>query len=346
MIDRIRLALVSLAPLALVQGCKRTDPNRREAAAATAEVPPIAPPPVAQPESGPALEAAAGEASGPAPSIVFDWGPPCRVPARQVVTKKGIEAVLTFDVTLEPRVDDLAVRLDKMKVVSVGGRDASDPAVAKSVGPVLAMQSALPTFVVARDGEYLGVEGMEATIDAVLAIVPDRGRYAAMMKSPEMQAMIERASGEHWNTWVGYWLEWAVPPGKPEVTSESFEMAPGAVVPLNHTLETLGPVKGAPALVLLRTRQLVDGPEATRGMIAYLRQMATQVGGPPVPADAISRFRRETKITVALDPATARPHRARYEMIADVDDKREVEVRDTWFDWSKAVGCVAAPRPR
>lgn len=50
--------------------------------------------------------------------------------------------------------------------------------------------------------------------------------------------------------------------------------------------------------------------------------------------------RRETVLTVAIEPDTARPYRARQEKITEMNGDRQVQIRDTAFDWSKAVGCT------
>ena len=71
--------------------------------------------------------------------------------------------------------------------------------------------------------------------------------------------------------------------------------------------------------------------------------MSEDGGTTHIRADAVSSFHRETTVTVALDPATARPHRARYEQIAGVDARRTVEIRDTAFDWSASTGCALQP---
>ena len=110
-------------------------------------------------------------------------------------------------------------------------------------------------------------------------------------------------------------------------------------MPVTVTRETLGPVAGAPSLVLLRATQLIDSPEAAQAVRALVTGTSERVGGAPLPTDAVGSLRRETIVTVALDPARARPHRVRFEQRSAVDDQRRTETRDTTFDWSKATGC-------
>lgn len=345
-VAQVALVAVVALPVALAAGpgCERRKPPPGTAAVDRHPTLDAAAASAARVDLAPALEAVPFADGATMPTVRFTWGTRCRVPARQEVTKRGRSAILTFAVVVEPRGDELAVRLDRMTIESIEGRDASDPAVAAQIAPVRALLTAVPTFIVSAEGDYLRSEGLEATVDAVLAAMPPDDRIARMMRSPETLALVDKATGDHWNTWVGAWIDWDLPPGRPDVREDRVEAAPGVKVPVTITNETLGRVKDAPALVLLRSRQLIGSAEATRALESMTRSLGERAGAPPRPAGAIGDLRRETTVTVALDAATGRPHRARSEMTIAAGDRREVEIRDTAFDWAAATGCAPPAR--
>ncbi len=291
-----------------------------------------------------ALEATPWDPSDELLPVEFGWEAPCRVPARQEVTRRGGNdrtATLTFDLLVERRGDegdDLAVRLDQMKFVAFDGKDASDPMFTGPSSPLQALMSATPTVIVTYDGDYVGVEGVDATADAVLPVVA--GGAPATVKSPAGLALIENAARAQWDHWVGVWLDWEVPPGEPAVINGPAEAAPGVTVPRTLTLETLGRVRGAPSLLLLRFRVVVEGPEAVRATSALAQRLAEQAGAQATVEAPVEQLRRDQTVTVAIDPKTAYPYRVRTETITETDGDRQVEIRDTAFDWSRAVGCM------
>jgi hypothetical protein len=271
--------------------------------------------------------------------IGFDWGPPCRVPVTERLVVRDAEATFTYDVVLTHGRESLEVRLERLKIVRIGGNDAAQATLA-TLAPALAF---MPTLLVSEGGKRVGARDIETSLErAMLArgMSPDDPALRsalAFVDTPHGRRMLQDKAAERWYLWAGSWTGAELVPGRQLLGVEQLEIAPGVVVPQPTTVRHLGPVVGAPSLVLLCWRQVMQGPEGARAAVAMRRQLASEA----MPPGAIDTIRREAIATVALDSATARPQRARSEVVIDVGKTRVIELRDTTLDWSRAQGCVA-----
>ncbi len=62
----------------------------------------------------------------------------------------------------------------------------------------------------------------------------------------------------------------------------------------------------------------------------------------PTPTSESTTRKSADPTKVALEPSTGRPHRARTDVVGEVNGKKRIEVLDTLFHWESAQGCGLA----
>ena len=274
--------------------------------------------------------------------VRFGWTAPCKLPVRHYNYRNDRGGSL-MRMTLDFSQDGTGyrVRLADVAFETIQGQPADSPEIGDDVKRAMATAAAaMPYFEVSSGGEYEGLSGTDEIIEFVLAEVgPEASQQIAeVLRSPATKAQLEAKSGDYWKGWVQLWIGLELPPG--ETVSQPRRL-PFYGDAFHADLETanLGAIEGHPDLRLYRSRQVLEGPEAARIMLKQLRALAKQTGGPTPPDDAIKSFRRDTTMHVAIDPRGARPHRARYQMVTEVNGQRRIEVTDWEFDWPRAQGC-------
>lgn len=297
----------------------------------------------------PALEAAPAPAGGSADAtpvtIGFEWNPPCRVPAIQDVEKKGARARLAFDVVLERGTTGLVLKLDNMRPISAPGdaQQGLERAMATLDGVV-------PPIAVSDSGESLGAIDIDKSIEATLALVRQAGGRTSvgmlekMMKTPQFKEAMKQKAGETWDGWVGTWTGMTIAPHSERRETFDLPSVVGTFTDVPLTLKHHGAVRDAPTLALLSAEQVIEGPELAAALGGLVQDMANRAGANKAQVE----FRHAKKvdlITVAMDTARGRPHRSRHEMTIELEGDRRKQVRDTAFDWSRAVGCGDAAKP-
>jgi hypothetical protein len=295
----------------------------------------------------PALEAAPAPpaaTAAPTQTIGFDWGPPCRVPALQDVEQEGKRARFGFDVVLERSEGRLIAKLDKLRVIPLPGNQASVPALDQAIGLV---SGSIPPIAVAATGESEGALDIDKAIDATLALIgkvvkdpTTESTIGNLIRSPQWKAAFAQKAGETWDVWVGTWANMKLAPNSVERATYDLPSAIGTFKDVPITFTHHGALRENLTLVLLSVEQIIQGPELAKALGGLVQDLAKQVGSGGAPD--FNHVKKVDRSTVAMDPRLGRPHRARHEMSIEVEDRKRTTMRDTAFDWSRAVGCTAA----
>ncbi len=314
-------------------------PDSEASAPATFELP--TPDPDADPDFSPALKAHV-PAGAPADTIEFGWKAPCEVPVRSFKYRSDQGSAITrMRLDFQARDDGYRLRLRDVAFETFNGQPIDSPELRAQLQQILAMTTAsMPEFLISREGRYTGIVGLEEMVEALLEqLGPDVPEsVVAAMKQPAMLRQLETSISEYWDTWVEAWDGRAIEPGETIVEQRRLGLLEGSMV-VNLEVEHLGTLDDDPNLRLLRTRQVMEGDAAKEMMMAQVRRMAQDTGGPMPADDAIGSVRRVSTLYVAIDPKGARPYRTRLEKLIEVDDKRRLEVMEWEFDWARAKGC-------
>ncbi|MDI1444330.1 hypothetical protein [Polyangium sp. 6x1] len=282
-------------------------------------------------------------------SFTFGWKVPCRVPVEQLSDKKGTTARLRYMLSVKPGADgNLDLTFSDFQFLELNGQDITGPELQKQLAPALAMTSAMPSLIVSREGEYLGVRGLDEMIERILAmpsfnkdpkIAP---KVAAMMRSPAIKASLEAKMGDYWNGWVGAWNGLSLAPGASREDDDSIEVG-DEEIPTRVRVENHGPVDGAKKLVRLSLVSTMSGTSASAGLAAFTRSLMRGAGTDLSKNLNVERVNRVITLDVETDPATLRPRRARYvmelEMMVNGQMSASRETREERFDWEHAEGC-------
>jgi hypothetical protein len=326
---------------ALLLGCTSSAPaaRGRDAGPVDAAPPTDAPRPAAD---------AAAPAAGPMPKqgMHFAWQAPCRVPVTEHVFKNDKDVDLSYDIVFSAgEKGGYELTIDKIRLLRVGGRDASSPTVQRLFAGVLA-QLTFPTLVIDKDGGFVRAKDMDKLVEQMLGLFPgdQREQVRAVMSAPEMVTLLEQQAGEIWATWVSVWLGWDVPVGKPRDLLVPIE-AIGKVYKVKTRLEHLGETPGASGLMRLRATQVLDGKALVSVIGSFLDAMVANLkDGDKVPKDLFKSGERTTVYQVDTDPASLRPWRASKTMDLFLEFSTSAtankhEARATEFDWQHATGC-------
>jgi hypothetical protein len=293
----------------------------------------------------PKLEAKVAENDRTPIKLTFGWHAPCRVPILAETEKRGQNALARMVAVLDPDGDRLALRIEKLEVLMVNGQPADSPAVAPQIAMLQAVMAAgFPTRWISHQGEYLEIDNIDRTFDAItkaLPQTPELARVMQAMKSPNMRAMFEQNAGEQWQTWVGMWVGLEVAPGNKVDLSEAVELPDGTEATVPSQVQHRGTIEGDAGLVLLEYTQLLEGPAAAQLMAGMMKTMSEAIGGAAMPTPpTVTDLSRQVTILAAIDAKTSRVHRVRTEMKVTLGSDVVRDVKDFAFDWSKAEGCM------
>lgn len=300
--------------------------------------PPLPPLPTVEslPALSPPLEADAPAEDAPQVTIGFNWGAPCRVPAQQDVEQDGARARFAFDVTLERTDGRLVARLENSRLVAAPIGGPHSEALQRAT---TALGGAVPPIAVTDTGESDGALEIDKAIDSALTLVAKNvndpqatATLAATLRTPQFKAAFAQKAGETWDVWIGAWTGMELVPGSSDTVEIDLPSVFGTFEGVPVTTAHHGTVRGAPNLILVSMEQTLEGPQLAKMIGGF----AQSISGQDI---EIKDARKVDRTLVALDPVLGRTHRSRHEVDSTFETRRKHTIRDTAFDWSKAVGC-------
>lgn len=276
----------------------------------------------------------------------FAWPVPVTAVVKAKMQKKGNESTARYAVRIARGNDDeMTLEFRDFKLLTINGKDASDPEVAAQLGPVASLASSLPTMRLSGSGEYLGTSGLETLMDRLLAAMPgemDGNTRAGLInyyRSPKVQALMQQKSGEMWNVWVGAWNGLELDPGQSLKGTVPVQVM-GRDIQQQILIEHLGAAEGYPCCVRLRMTTVVDGPEVLQLVTGMLQDMAAvmdRAGETFDPARFTSA--RSTNVTeVITRPSSLIPRYASSKAevsirLADNSSRTQTDRKWFWFEW-------------
>lgn len=278
----------------------------------------------------------------PAPRS-FEWPVPAAVTVTQETLKKGRRGTARYVVraTSGPGAEQITVNFTDMEVTALEGYDLNDPAVRQRFAPVISVMTAMPSFIVSREGELIQVLGVAAMIDKMIEAGVMTAEVAQVMKSPAMQNAVEAKVGDYWNLWVGAWI--GVELNKGDDVAFVAQVPVGAVtVPQSTRIEHLGEPNDYPGHVHLRMTSTLEGPEFQTAMKGFIEQMLANMPEAKNPPDSLPEMnlRRTSVIEVYTDSRTLRPAYAMSDMrltaeAAGQTPKNRHDRQEFHFSWSE-----------
>ncbi|MEX2482812.1 MAG: hypothetical protein WD928_18300 [Gammaproteobacteria bacterium] len=219
--------------------------------------------------------------TGAAESFRFAWPVPVTVGVVSEVEKDGVASTARYVIELTAAEEgELALDFREFELLTLDGRDASEPAIAAQFAPLAAVTAALPTMRLTPDGDYVGTRSLNVMLQRILALLPpdmpssERDQLARSLRSPAMQNLIEQKSGEVWNVWVGAWNGLELEPGE-ELRGKAPIVIMGRELEQNILIEHLGAEAAYPGSARLRMTTLIEGPE----VLALLGKLQHEIDG-------------------------------------------------------------------
>lgn len=296
-------------------------------------------------------QSAEGSKDAAPAAFAFGWKIPCSVPVEQVTEKKGSTVRMRYLFTLKPGPEGkLDGDMSDFEFIEVDGHDVTSPDIQAQMAPALALTSAMPTMVISRQGEYVGMRGLEGMIDRVLLFMnngkkmskDEAARVATMMRSPMMLATMEKKMGDYWNSWVGTWVGLEMRPSEALEGDDQIPLGDETIVAHLH-YEHQGPVEDAPNLVRLSMTSTMSGDSAAAGLLAFTRAAMKEMGMDLPPSVTIDKVGIVNALETDTDPATLRPRHVRTlrttEIVLAGKTTTKREIREETFDWAHARGC-------
>jgi hypothetical protein len=282
--------------------------------------------------------------------LTFRWPSPVRVAVTEKVVKGGIGATLRYDLSVRAvEGGRLAVRLTDLHFLELGGQDLRNPAVRKQLEPTLKAAAAFPTMLISPDGIFADVRDLDETLRAMAAAskpksAAEKRAMAAMVKSPQMRALLKQNSAELWNVWVGLWAGADLEPGRTRELSQEMPLPDGAVIERPLRVIHHGPA-GPPGHVHLSFESTLEVMPRTRSLQHFMDGMMQDLNaaaGRPIPRELVESVRMSSAADVITDPQTLRLVGAVWKKEVAVQIKGETlrsqdELHEYTFTWPRAV---------
>lgn len=290
-------------------------------------------------------------AASQAPSaMTFDWKIPCTVPVEQFSDKKGHKARLRYLLSVKDGPNgNLDLDMTDFEFIDLDGMDLTAPRMQAELAPALALTSALPTTVISREGEYLGMRGLDEMLERVVKFMRkksqnpnDEQKILAVLRSPMMKQTLETQLSEYWNGWVGLWNGLDMAPMETREGDDEVKFGE-EVIPTRIRYQHNGPVRGDPDLVSVSFTSAISGNSASQGVLAFIRLMGRE-GGWPVPDDLdVDHLSATTTFEAETDPHTLLPRHTKRtkatEIVIKGQQMKRLDIREETFDWAHARGC-------
>jgi hypothetical protein len=272
----------------------------------------------------------------------FVWPVPVKVKVTDRSTKGGVPVLMSYQFSLTPVGERLALKVQDFKILEVMGQDARQPALRKQLAEMSKVSQLTPTLIIDRAGALVEITDTERLIAKLIAGMPAKERAAArkVMSTPQFTAMIEQASGQLWNVWVGMWLGTDVQVGRTLEVERPVTLPNGLTLPRPVSLTNQGPA-GPPGHVRLTFESSMtgDGKGKLGPVLQSLAQAAS--GGRPVPPDQLQGGAYVVAGEVITDPATLKPAAARWSERVSIQLRGQrpysnEESHEFIFTWPKA----------
>ncbi|MCB1745718.1 MAG: hypothetical protein H6977_13920 [Gammaproteobacteria bacterium] len=273
--------------------------------------------------------------------FAFAWPVPATAEVRSTVEKDGLVSTARYRIELAAAgdADELELSFEDFALLTLNGKDATQPEVAAALGPLAALTSALPSMRLSRSGDYRGVRGLNLVLQRVLELLPEdtpstqRLQLERGLRSPRMQQVLQQKSGEIWNVWVGAWNGLDLAAGQ-QLEARVPLRALGGELEQGVTIEHLGAAPGAPGYVRLRMTTLVEGPELASLLAGFADALAASgklEGG-------ISGARSRSVTELVTRAADLVPRHAVSTTEVTVTDAaghgfHQRERKEYWFEW-------------
>jgi hypothetical protein len=283
----------------------------------------------------------------PAP-LKFAWPVPSKATVTEKVLKQGHKATTRYVVTLEPdgKSADFKMHISDFEFVELDGHAATEPALAPQIAQATAQSKMIPDLVISADGRVKDVVGLEAAVEAQLAVLEKSENpqlrasvpsLRAMLARPETIATQKRESSRIWQWWVGEWVGRVIPAG-PDVQTKFAIRCPDAVDREAPTSLRRKTSADGPEMAQFSRESTLEGDDAKPVVEAYVNKMKAMTGRVP---PEITGMRLCERTVVSTDPATLRPKRAFSEAIGtlyvkDQPERTDVERHEYTFEWGKS----------
>lgn len=276
----------------------------------------------------------------------FNWTVPLSAMVKAKIETGAEDSTATYVVALsELNENEFALEFRDFRFLTLNGKSAEHPRVASQVGPLVPLMANLPTIRLSKDGEYLGVMGLDTMIRRLLLSVPDQiddKDHQALVRhvgSTKMRTLMQQRSGEIWNLWVGAWAGLDLEAGRNLTGSIPVKILDREIS--QHILfEHAGVAESDPCCVRIRRTTIIEGSDALRLFVRANRI----VGGGNVektdPADQIEFVSaRSINVTeIVTEPSSLVPRFVSSETnvtlrAANGKDRVSKEKKEYWFDW-------------
>lgn len=301
-----------------------------------------------------ALSSAAGADDQPAP-LKFAWPVPSKATVTERIDMKGRQAKTRYTVTLEAVGTDgtFRARVSDFEFIELGGRPASDPALAQQISQALTLAKLIPDLLITPEGRVKDVVGLEAAIEAQLVLIEQSGDALRKAELPALRAMLsrpetleaqKRKTARLWQSWVGEWVGRTIPADKTVESKHAVRCPDGvereAPTTLRRTESSDGPGTGQ-----FKRESVLDGEDAKPAIESWVKKMNDLTGRP---APDIVGMRIYERAVVSTELATLRPRRVFTEEIRtlrvkDQPDAVDTERHEFTFEWPAAETPKPAP---
>lgn len=191
--------------------------------------------------------------------------------------------------------------------------------------------SVSPSYVVSTDGEFIGVEGIERTKQAIDSLFAPllRGmadappQFKALMQSATSVQALTAAAAQEWNVVAGTWIgaDWEVGEAYGAESEEPSPMFPGLKIPMQHEFSAAervpcNSIETGRRCVRLEMVSEPDSAALRRALSEFMTRLA------PKEATAFAGLRSTSmvnELTVVVDPRDLRPYSVMLTKRIDMD---------------------------
>jgi len=270
----------------------------------------------------------------------FDWPVPSAARVTTSLEQDDVRSTARYRIEVrESAPEELSVEFQEFELLTVNGADATAPALARELAPLVALTAALPALRIAGNGAYLGVIKLEEALARSLELLPPdlpedtRARLQTHLRKPAMRSLMEQRSGEVWNLWVGAWNGVELVPGQ-SLQGRVPVRVMQRDIQQQVVIEYVGAALEYPGAARLRMTSVLDGARALglahdngngrgeddgQGRSA-LSQTVSEISLRP---DDLLPFHVVSTTEVVLRERSGKAHNRR-------------ERREYWFEWETA----------